>query len=250
MAGLKEVYFRAKYLWSGDTVTYELGDLQARFYARSYPEFRRFQSLMGEEVVLEDLLDILRPDDVFFDIGANVGSYSCFAGKVIDSGQIVAFEPEPANAARLQDNAGLNDLDIDLRRLALSDAVGTAQLKRDGAAPGIGQHALVTDPATHTIEVVQSTADRLVASGNLPAPNVIKIDVEGAEVKVLDGLVATLARDACRTVYCEVHPDGLRSFGHGVDGPARLLETAGFTTTTLAELGDKSFIKAEKPNDQ
>jgi FkbM family methyltransferase len=250
MAGVKAFYHRARYLLADDVVTYEVGGRRADFHARSYAEFRRFQSLMGEEPILADLLDRLGPDDVFFDIGANVGTYSCFAAGQLDGGRVVAFEPEPANADRLRDNAGLNGRDIDLRRIALSDSNGTGQLERNGSTPGAGQHALARRPSLDTVEVPQSTGDRLVTGGTLPVPNVVKIDVEGAEMKVLDGLTATLARDACRHVYCEVHPDRLRRFDQHPDQLAGVLEAAGFTVSVLAELGDKFFIRADKPDVQ
>lgn len=242
---LKALYYRARYHLSDEVVTYELDGARRRFLASSYPEFRRFQSLMGEDAVLRAQLSDLEPDDVFFDVGANVGTYACFAAGRLDGGRVVAFEPEPANAARLEANADRNGLDVDVRRIALSDADGTAHLERAGTAPGAGEHALADGASDRTIEVAQRTGDGLVEAGAVPVPTVVKIDVEGAELKVLEGLAETLARDACRLVYCEVHPDRLRAFGGDVDDLEALLTAAGFEVTTLARLGEKHFLRAE-----
>lgn len=247
---VKDLYFRAKYLLSDDILTYELDGSKARFLTHSYAEFRRFQSLMGEEAVIGELLANLRPDDVFFDVGANVGTYACLAAGNLPDGHIVAFEPEPTNAARLRDNANLNGLDIEIHQFALADADGTAHLERAGAAPGAGEHALADDESDRTVEVIQRTGDQLIEAEVVPVPTVIKIDVEGAELKVLEGLSETLARDTCRLVYCEVHPDRLRSFGHDVDQVRDHLVNAGFTVSILQRLGDKFFISAEHVHDQ
>lgn len=247
---MKDLYFRAKYLLSDDAMTYEIGGARARFLTHSYAEFRRFQSLMGEETVLKELLEELRPDDVFFDVGANVGTYACLVAGKLPAGHTVAFEPEPTNAGRLHQNATLNGLDIDIHQFALSDVDGTAHLERVGAAPGAGEHALADEKSDHTVEVTQRTGDQLVEAGETPVPTVIKIDVEGAELKVLRGLTDTMARDSCRLVYCEVHPDRLRSFGHDADQLRDLLEGVGFTVSTRKRLGDKFFIRAEHAHDQ
>lgn len=247
---LKELYFRGKYHLSGDSVVYELDGSEARFLTHSYAEFRRFQSLMGEKAVIEELLESLRPDDVFFDVGGNVGTYACLVAGNLPDGRTVAFEPEPTNAARLRENATLNDLDIEIHQLALSDADGTAHLDRAGTAPGEGEHALADGPAAGTIEVDQRTGDGLVDGGAVPAPTVIKIDVEGAELKVLEGLSATLARDACRLVYCEVHPDRLEALGGDLGALHDRLTAAGFEVASPDLAGDKRFIRAEKANGQ
>lgn len=247
---VKDLYFRAKYLLSDDVVTYEVDGSDARFLTHSYAEFRRFQSLMGEEAVISELLANLRPDDVFFDVGANVGTYACLAAGKLPDGHTVAFEPEPTNAARLRENANLNGLDIEIHQLALSDADGAAHLERVGAAPGAGQHALADDESDRTVEVAQRTGDQLIEAGVVPVPTVLKIDVEGAELKVLGGLSGTLARDSCRLVFCEVHPERLRSFGHDVDQVRDRLASAGFTVSIRQRLGDKFFISAEHVHDQ
>lgn len=245
---VKEFYFRAKYPLSGTHVTYELRDVTVQFGTATYEEFRRFQSLMGEEEIVKDLLQNLDPTDVFFDIGANVGTYSCFAAEKLDRGRVVAFEPEPNNANRLRENASRNDQDIDLHRLALSDSGGRTQLELDGTTMGAGQHSLGATGSADTIEIAQQTGDHLVAREDVPAPTVLKIDVEGAEMKVLLGLQDTLSRESCRLVYCEVHPERLRAFGHTVSDLDGLLRDCGFTVHNIKQTSHKFFIKAEKAN--
>lgn len=250
VSGLKEFYYRVNYRFSEKVVRYELHDVNVRFHTVTYAEFRRFQSLMGEDAVMKDLLQNLEPSDVFFDVGANVGTYSCFAAEKLDSGQVIAFEPEPTNANRLRENESLNDQEIELHRLALSDARGDVPLELDEPAVGAGQHSLAHERSSRTIEIVQEVGDRLVNRGDVPVPTVLKIDVEGAEMKVLNGLMETLDRDSCRLVYCEVHPDRLREFGHPVDQLYDLLRDRGFTVHILKQMGDKFFVKAEKEHVQ
>lgn len=247
---VKELYLQARHRVGDDIVDYEVDGVTARFQVTTYAEFRRFRSLMGEEAVLEDLLNRLEPDDVVFDVGANVGTYTCFAARVLDGGRVVAFEPEPTNAARLRENASLNGLDVDLRELALGEADGTAFLERDGTQAGAGEHALARTPSDDAIEVSRAAGDRLVHGGEIPAPTVIKIDVEGAELQVLNGLGRSLTRESCRLVYCEVHPDRLRGFGQTVSQLHARFQDAGFGVETIHRLDDKYFVRAERADDE
>ena len=85
-------------------------------------EAERAGELMDEGEILEDLLDELGPDDVFFDIGANVGLYSLFVAQEADS--VVAFEPHPENLDALEWNLDRNGVSATVVRGVLSDHAG------------------------------------------------------------------------------------------------------------------------------
>jgi hypothetical protein len=99
------------------------------------------------------------------------------------------------------------------------------------------------------------TGDSLVQKESVPEPTVMKIDVEGAEVRVLRGLEATLRNSECRLIFCEVHfpmKDGIRSPEDYGDDPYEvydILRDHGFSITQLDPEGNRygeHFICAER----
>ena len=151
------------------------------------------------------LFDLLRPGDVFLDVGANVGFFSLLAARAVGpAGQVYAVEPVPANAEQIRRGARRNRLAVDVLELALTDRTGTTTLvlamHPGGAA--VASAAAPPDP-TGTIEVETDTVDRLVSSGRIRVPSVVKVDVEGAESEVLAGMTATLATHR-PAVICEI----------------------------------------------
>jgi len=151
-------------------------------------------------------------DDVFFDVGANVGLYSLYAAK--RGCQVYAFEPIAANYHYLQKNIGLNGW---FERCvayccALSDADGIDMLYLDSGAPGKSMASYaeqVSERLTPKISrerqgCVAFTLDSFVAKAAIPRPTHIKIDVDGLEHKVVAGAAAVIA--AAKSVLIELNP--------------------------------------------
>jgi FkbM family methyltransferase len=143
-----------------------------------------------QDDVLVALRNLLRPGDVFWDIGANYGLMSiyvdrCFGGQV----QTVAFEPNPSVAEELRRNIGVNGCrSIDVEELCLSNEIGTAKFYT--SADHSWNATLIKQFASSTgedieIEVPTSTLDECVR--RITPPSVIKLDVEGAEHLVVEG---------------------------------------------------------------
>jgi FkbM family methyltransferase len=87
--------------------------------------------------------------------------------------------------------------------VALSDTSGTIDSSvTEDLSPGHGTASISKDgdSQVHTVR-----GDQLINEGEIPQPNVVKIDVEGAEWLVINGLKTALANEKCRVVYCEVH---------------------------------------------
>lgn len=147
---------------------------------------------------------------VVYDVGAHAGYFALLAAGHLSSGGVVqAFEPVPENARDCREVVGLNQLSdcIRVEQVAMSDSVGTAQL----VTPASSTSGILSSAVRHTeidqntaIEVPTSTLDRFILDEGNPRPDVIKIDVEGAEALVLRGAARTL--DTVRpTVLIEVH---------------------------------------------
>lgn len=125
----------------------------------------------------------VRPGQVVYDIGANVGFYTLLASVLVGpTGRVLAFEPLPRNVDYLRTHMRLNHCDnVAVVMAAVSDTTGTARF--DGSGDSSMAH-LATEGAL-AVETV--TLDQMVFTRGEPPPQVLKIDVEGAEVAVLQG---------------------------------------------------------------
>lgn len=152
-----------------------------------------------------ELLTAMRPGDTVWDIGANVGVYAAqFAER--GAANVVCFEPAPAAVAALQNRfretaEGTNAVRI--VPVALADRRGVAVFSADGASPNnqIG----AADGTKPTVEVQVRSGDEAMTEFALPSPNLIKIDVEGYELEVIQGLSRVLSSKGLRSVFIEVH---------------------------------------------
>lgn len=224
-----------------DYVSYSVGRSEAEFdaVARSYTGYDFTDDLETERPIIRDLIGEVDSDDVFYDIGANIGIYTCLVGTLLEEGQVVAFEPNPGNFEVLQNNVQRNNLNASLYRVALSGESGRSNLKIEGKTA----HHLSRD-SEGTIEVETRRADHLIEQEGLPTPNICKIDIEGAEYQALLGLRETLSDEDLRLIYCEVHEDGQTS--DRLAELNELLDDYGFSTEILLERRSNVFIKASR----
>lgn len=220
-----------QYRLAGETYDVEVGSAHARFHIPTRNEWTDFRTIR-ERPVIYHLVSHIHQDDVFYDVGANLGLYSCLVADVVDR-PIVAFEPHPSNADRLEDNVDLNGADISTLRCALADSTGEAELTLALDKVGSAGHTLVSDwTSGHgSVTVPKVRGDELIAREDLPRPTVLKIDVEGVESAVIDGLEATLSHPDCRLVYCETHAERLEKRGDSVADVRATLESHGFSVT-------------------
>jgi FkbM family methyltransferase len=182
-----------------------------------------------ERPVIEDLVTSLNNGDSFYDIGAQAGLYSIVVGQAIEA-DITAFEPYPPNVARLKRYLNWNGVDAQVLPYALSD--GTTEEINVGRGK---------------IQIDSQSGDNLVESGEIPKPDVVKIDVEGVEFSVIQGLKKSLRQ--CRLVYCEAHPALLDERNESVDMIIEFFEGLNFDTEIIVErekTNIQPIIRAER----
>lgn len=178
-------------------------------FAVSCPrEIERIDSMAHEDQFITRMLDALRAGDHVYDIGANIGVISLLLASGAEEVHVDAFEPEPRNAAQLRKNIAINHMDsvIDAHEMALGAEKATLTLYVDGET-GSGTHSLVArgDASQSTVAVPVDTAVSFAAGHK--APDLVKIDVEGAEVQVLEGMKPLLETRAIRDLFLELHPN-------------------------------------------
>lgn len=144
---------------------------------------------------------------VFYDVGANVGSYSLIAASLMtgDTCRVVAFEPAYPNFFKLSENMLLNRLSGRIIPLSValssSDNLGIMGLSSTDFG---STHDVVRSGVKHSIAVLYSTMDHLVEHYGLPFPNHIKIDVDGGEMDVVAGGRRTFQDPRLQTVMIEI----------------------------------------------
>jgi FkbM family methyltransferase len=186
-------------------------------------EISRAASVADEAPLLRRMLEHLAPGDVVYDVGANIGMVSLFiAGHAVGrTCRVHSFEPEPRNFQRLLGNIEANGCGDRVRAhpIALGPDRGRATLFVRGGA-GEGRHSLVAKKgSTRSIAIEMTTASDFARSSGEPA-TFVKIDVEGAEGRVLSGMETMLRETPPREIFLEIHPKGegdRMPSGEGID---------------------------------
>jgi len=168
------------------------------------------------------LLHLLRENDRFVDVGANIGSYTVLAAGGVGA-RVTAVEPIPVTFAHLQRNIALNGLDarVQAHCVGLSDSNGTLRFSADLDTVN---HVLAADEQRPSVEVPVRTLDELVANN---VPTLMKIDVEGHEYPVLTGGQRTLTDPRLLAVIMETNGSGAR-YGVTDDALTRVMRSCGF----------------------
>ena len=174
----------------------------------------RVQSIYAKEPWTLEWIAGFEPGAILVDCGANVGMYTIWAAATRGA-RVYAFEPESQNYAILNRNILLNDLSerVTAYCLGLSDMSGPstlhlAQLQAGGSCHALGE-ALDFEgkplTAVYRQGSMAATLDELVASGAIPIPDHIKIDVDGFEPKVIAGARETLAQPDVESLLIETN---------------------------------------------
>ncbi|WP_101296398.1 FkbM family methyltransferase [Halegenticoccus soli] len=209
--------FRA-YRYAAFSLYYAATDLNHRheLYApekRAGPATFRSYELADKhcgDVLLHRLLAACDPGDVVVDAGANTGVYSLAVAAAEPAATVIAFEPNPRVCDHLLTNVERNGFGdrVEVRNEGLGDESGTATFYRSnyGELGSFNEYnagaweARVED----AVPVAVRRLDELVASGAVPPPDHLKIDVEGFGYEVLSGARETLREDR-PVVYFEPH---------------------------------------------
>lgn len=136
---------------------------------------------------------VVTEGSVMYDIGANAGFFTLLASVLVGpKGRVIAFEPLPRNLGFLKENLGLNRMtNVTVIEAAVSDHGGVASFA-GGASDALGHLALNGE-----FQVTTVSLDDLVERREIPTPDDIKMDVEGAEMLVLAG---------AKSILLNVHP--------------------------------------------
>jgi FkbM family methyltransferase len=184
-----------------------------------------------------ELLDWLKKhskESVFFDIGANIGLYALIFSSFSAPSSTFAFEPSPMNLRQLALNVNINNLQdkITVLPIALSCHDSTTRLvipKNDegGAMNNIKSLSDVEMYGGFNLNILQFGLDSLIEKQMIPPPNIMKIDIDGGELPLLQGALETLNDQSLRSIYLEID----YSQQSNSSKISQILASAGFTLT-------------------
>jgi FkbM family methyltransferase len=177
---------------------------------------------------------------VLWDVGANVGSISLPLLQSCPNLIAYCFEPSPANVLRLETNVSLNphlQERVTVVAQALSNRSGETEffVSAEPHNSGVGSLRNMPNTVDTAVNVKVSAGDDLIESGEIPAPDFIKIDVEGFEYEVLQGLERYLRKATDLALIFEHVPDRLRVRKCSENGVFDLLHHLGYSTHLLNE---------------
>jgi FkbM family methyltransferase len=195
---IKRHFFPSRQVW----VQVQVGSAQGIWMHLRIPEEAGFWRGEHEPEVQKAISAIVRPGNVVYDIGAHLGSIALGTARLVGAtGRVVAFDGDPGNVQRLRENSLRNNFEPSLHVVhaavwsrTAGDGISFRRAKNGAALGGVeadGQRPVLGDG--EMIHVPAITLDDFVAGGG-PAPQLIKIDVEGGECEVLRGGASLFAK--------------------------------------------------------
>jgi FkbM family methyltransferase len=154
------------------------------------------------------LTHLLRPGDLFLDVGANVGGYTMLASAVAGA-RSIAFEPVPATFAELRRNIRVNGIEALAQPLQLGLGETEQTLSMTADRGGLN-HMIATPWAGTTVEVAVQRLDDVVGDARC---RLMKLDAEGFEMNILRGASKTLSGPDLAALIVELNGSGAR-YGH------------------------------------
>jgi FkbM family methyltransferase len=202
-----------------------------KFYCRKYEEDLGIISDAYEIKTIKEFINLLKGKDLVIDVGAHIGKYTILAAKL--SKKVIAIEPNKENFTILERNIRLNRLN-NVYALNLAAFNKNSKLKLY-IGDTSGQHSIFKKYGNYQ-SVDGIKLDSLFKRLNIKKVDLIKIDVEGAEVQVLLGMLEYLKKRRVKNIIIEVKPNNLRKI-------KRLFEKLGYL---IKKIEDENYLVTTK----
>lgn len=184
-------------------------------HADSKTDLIRVKSCAKEPATVQWIVDRMKPGEVLYDVGANVGAYSLVAAMHAQrGGKVYAFEPSFATFQQLCRNVVLNQCQdaVIPHMLALSAGTGIARFNYTSLQGGTSLHTLgeAVDykgeqfEPMYRQEMLSFSIDDLVFRFGFAPPTLMKIDVDGTELDIIEGAAQVLAGPSLKSVILEI----------------------------------------------
>jgi FkbM family methyltransferase len=197
----------------------------------------------GHVLIREKILE-LNPGGVFVDVGANIGYFSILASKKVGkSGKVYSFEPSRREFNRLQYAKSLNKADnLILYNMALSDENGFVELSVSEYHTGTNQIVANVSETSVVEKIKCARLENMIPNQSI---DLLKVDVEGAELMMLRGCESLLQEKLIKQLIVEITPSFLLRFGDTKEALYSFLSQYGYVPTinSTAWQFDEVFIQ-------
>ena len=234
---IKKKYFD-EFRLSNGIIEIKHGEFLSKFHTSSKFEYYKIKiGSQFENVFFEKLFKIIKKGMTIYDIGGSVGIYTIpFANKVGSDGKVFVFEPTQKGCSSIESNLKLNNLqNVTIYPYAVSDINSTSSfyIRPDKETHSLFEKTVAPSKiAAHKeIKVKTFTIDYLIEKKLTSPPNIIKIDTEGAEIKILDGMTKII--NSLEYILIEIHKPALKL--ENIINPEKIIENK------LKKLGFKKF---------
>lgn len=200
---------------------------------------------LGEYTDMAFCLHLLRPEDLFVDVGANAGVYTVLAARAVGC-KVVAAEPVPTTYDLLMQNVYANHVSdrVDARRMGVGREPGMLHF----TSSLWSYNHVVSAASDNTVQIDVLPLDDLLTGRH---PVLIKIDVEGFEDEVLAGAMATIGDPALKAILIEMYEGHVAKYGANLSQIRERLYAEGFAgpywyepaTRALAPCGEQEATK-------
>lgn len=208
------------YLWVGSQINRILKVDGIIFDANTLSTYYRAKTLLTKEPETILWMDtFIKEDDTVYDIGANVGIYSLYSA-IKRKARVLSFEPESSNYVMLNRNIYINKISniVTAYNIALHNENKLSLLHLGEVRTGASGHTFDDKEDMYHQEftpefsqgVVGFTLDSFIEQFDVPFPNHIKIDVDGNEDKIFEGMQNTLKDERLKSVLVELYVEGDR----------------------------------------
>jgi len=180
------------------------------------PQHRAVTLLTKEPDTIAWIDDFMKDGDIFFDVGANIGVFSLYAAHH-NNIAVLAFEPLASNYSILNENIHLNDLSESISALAVAmhNKTTLSELNVSEMRPGKSGHSFETpfgsaetpQPPSFRQGMIGLRMEDFIETFKAPFPNHVKIDVDGNEPQVIDGMGNILSDNRLKSIAIELNTD-------------------------------------------
>lgn len=239
---------RSVYRRFPESITKPLFHEGMRLYSAPYGLYAPFEAIKQwtdfEPISQKTFKNAVKAGMTVLDVGANAGYYTLLAGKLVGpSGKVHAVEPCANNLAFLEKNIKLSRLkNITVHRCAAGEKTRQRIFHVTDRAI---DHGFYPHPTTKTVEMIEVSEVRMDELIKSPV-HLAKIDVEGAEIEVLNGMTSILSKDDFLALIVEWSPDCLRNAGHDPCELPAHLQRLGFKRLEVLDDRGKQVTSVEE----
>lgn len=226
---------RQQYIKTGEvTAVYNTKDNYSKHWF--FPRYAKGQ--MHEPITTKLILNALKPEDIFVDVGAHLGYYTCLIGKFLTKGKVYSFEMDVNAFKLLKKNVRLNNLkNVKIYNKVVAEENKIIEIN-NYLSPRPCLSLVETNIAKLKNKVITIYLDNFFKYKK-NKPTVLKIDVEGAELLVLKGMKSLLTKENLK-IFLELHSDKITKFNSKPENVINYLKKSGYEVFEILNHRSKS----------